>query len=564
MFLRFEAVLMVLALFVFLGCPAGNKGSGTSKDLVKTKQPAQKVKIQLDKLVPVILSCDISSLPESERETLELLVKAAKYMDSAFLLQVSGDNPAIKEELSSRPEKDAGVHLEYFKTMFGPWDRLDEEHPFINDAAKPEGANFYPLDMTKDEFKNWLEEHPGDREAFESNFTVIRRKDDGLAAIPYSEFFAEQLEPAAALLRKAAETTNDPTLGVFLKSRADAFLSDDYYQSDMDWMDLSGDIEVVIGPYEVYEDGLFGYKAAFESFVCVVDAEESAKLEKIGESLDEMEKNLPNPEEHKNFDRGSSSPIKVVNEVFTAGDTKAGIQTIAFNLPNDERVREAKGSKKVMLKNILKAKYEKIYMPIVKEVLAEKELERISFDVWFTHILLHEVSHGLGPGRITIDGTETTVNKELKEIYSTIEECKADILGVYNVQFLVDRGVLPKEMEQTLYSTYVGGMFRSIRFGIHEAHGGGMAIQLNYIMEKGGIGVDENGCFFVNDDAIREAVRGLSHDVLVIEAEGDYEGAKQLIEKYRILSPETEAALKRIENVPIDIRPVFPIEETLK
>jgi hypothetical protein len=329
----------------------------------------------------------------------------------------------------------------------------------------------------------------------------------------------------------------------------------------MAWMDLSGDIEVVIGPYEVYEDELFGYKAAFESFVCVVDPEESEKLEKVVRNLKAMEANLPIPEEHMNFDRGSSSPVKVVNEVFAAGDTKAGVQTIAFNLPNDERVREAKGSKKVMLKNKLEAKFNKILMPIVKEVLVQKDHKRVSFDGYFNQVLLHEVSHGLGPGKITKGDRETTVNKELKELYSVLEECKADTLGAYNIQYLIDQGILPKSLEDTLYASYLGGMFRSIRFGIDEAHGGGVAIQLNYFLDKGAFKQDITGRFYVDESLIKGAVKDLAHELLMIQALGDYERAKAFIGLYRTMRPEVAEALQRIEHVPVDILPHYPIEK---
>ena len=548
---RFEFFALILVPFLISGC---------GRKIITEKARLEHVKVQLTKLAPVTLTYDLSYLPAEETQVIKLLVEASQYMDAIFLRQVDEANPLIQKELEKSKNPDDAIYLDFFKIMFGPWDRLDEDHPFINTMTKPEGANYYPADMTKEEFNAWIEAHPEDKEAFESEFTVIRRKGKDLRAIPYPEFFNDHVKPAADLLRQAAEITSDLTLKTYLTSRADALLSNDYYQSDMDWMDLAGDIEVVIGPYEVYEDNLFGYKAAYESFVCVVDHEESEKLKQIGKYLNDMEANLPIPDKYKNFERGSSSPIKVVNEIFTAGDTKAGIQTTAFNLPNDERVRETKGSKKVMLKNVMNAKFEKCWIPIVNTVLAERDLKRVSFDGYFNHTLMHEVSHGLGPGRITVDGRETTVGKELKELYSTIEECKADVLGVYNAQFLIDKKVFPKELEKTLYASNLGGMFRSIRFGIGEAHGGGVAIQLNYYLDRGAFRVEKDGRFSVNDRKMKKAVRNLARELLLIQAKGDYDGAKQLIEKYRVLRPEVEAALDKLKDVPIDIRPVYPIE----
>ncbi len=534
------------------------------ENVITEKASLEYMNAEWSKLAPVVLTHDISYLHDAEIQAIKLIIQASRIMDNLFLQQVDGDNLQILEELEQSEEPNGQIYLDFFKNMFGPWNRLDEDHPFINTAEKPSGVNYYPADITKEEFNNWLEAHPEDREAFESNFTMIRRKGNTLVALPYSEFFKDELQSAAKLLKQAAEMTSNLTLKIYLNSRAEAFLSNDYYQSDMDWMDLSGDIEAVIGPYEVYEDNLFGYKAAFESFVCLVDHVESEKLEMIENYLDDMEANLPIPDQYKNFDRGSSSPIKVVNELYTAGDTKAGIQTTAFVLPNDERVREAKGSKKVMLKNVMNAKFEKCWIPIVNTVLAEKDLERVSFDGYFNHVLMHEISHGLGPGKITVNGEETTVNRELKELYTTIEECKADVLGVLNTQFLIDEEVLPEELENTLYASYLGGMFRSIRFGIGEAHGGGVAIQLNYCLDKGAFRVDDDSNFYVYDRRIKSTIRDLAEELLLIQAEGDYEGAKELIDEYRVIRPEVQTALDKLTQVPIDIRPIYPIENEIE
>jgi len=545
---------LLIIIFLIAGC---------AKKVINKKADITYVKDQLNKFAPVNLTADLSYLPTEETQVIKLLVKASKALDNAFLKQVYKYNTDIQHELVKSNNPEDKEYLALFNIMFGPWNRLDHNKPFINTEKKPDGANFYPLDMTKQEFINWVKNHPEVKEAFESNFTVIRRKDDKLSAIPYSEFFQKDLNKSAKYLRQAAELTSNASLRKFLTSRADAFLSNDYFQSDMDWMDLNGDIEVVIGPYEVYEDNLFGYKAAFESFVCLVDKGESKKLQVIGNYLRKMEENLPIVDKYKNFNRGSSSPIKVANEVFTAGDAKAGVQTLAFNLPNDEKVRKAKGSKKVLLKNVMRAKYDKIYMPIVEKVLDKKTLSKVSFDAYFNHILMHEVSHGLGPGNIKLGNKETTVNKALKDLYSTIEECKADVLGMYNCQFLIDNGVFPKSLERSLYATNLGGMFRSIRFGIGEAHGGGVAIQINFYLDAGAYKVNKDGTFTVNERRIKKAVKDLAHKVLIIEATGDYNGAKELIEKYGVIRPEVQRALDRLSDIPVDIKPVYPIEKEL-
>jgi len=530
------------------------------KETTLVKASLNYIQSEKAKLAPVTLTHDISYLSNQEIQVIKLLVKASEHIDKMFLIQVYKNNLDILNSLQNSESSHCDEYLDLFKIMFGPWNRIDEDRPFIGKIKKPPGANYYPMEMKKKDFLNWLQNNPEDQESFENNFTMIRREDNRLVAIPYSIFFKDEIQSVVSLLRQASELTADPSLSTYLKSRADGLLTDDYYQSDMDWMDLSGDIEVVIGPYEVYEDKLFGYKAAFESFICVVDHEESKKLDQIANYLTRLEEALPIDQ---TYDRGASSPIKVVNLLYSAGDTKAGIQTSAFNLPNDERVRNQKGSKKVMLKNVMKAKFNQCWIPIVNQALSPKALNHVAFDAYFTHVVMHEVSHGLGPGNIKLNGRQTTVNKELKELYSTIEEAKADVLGVYNSQKLIDWHVFPKELEETLYASNLGGMFRSIRFGIDSAHGGGVTIQLNYYMDAGACTVDQKGLFDVNIPKMKTAVKNLAHDLLIIEANGDYEAAKAMIDQYRTIRPETQAVIDRLKDVPIDICPIYPIENEI-
>ncbi len=541
-------------------------GCSQEPKVIKNYSDIEYVKAQTAKLAPVEISYDKSLLTPDQQQALFSLVKAARYIDQIFIQQVYVNNEQIAEELQTGRNPDFPVLMDYFKVNFGPFDRLDNNRPFIDlHEPKPAGANFYPADMTKDEFQTWITEHPQDEAAFTGNFTVIRRKDHGLVALDYSQAYKKELTAAADLLKDAAGLLKNVSLKKYLISRAEAFLTNDYYQSDMDWMDLKDHtLEVVIGPYEVYEDQLFGYKASFEAFITVVDPVESEKLHRVGQFLDEMENNLPIPAEYRNTRRGSSSPIVVVHEVFTAGDTKAGVQTTAFNLPNDERVREAKGSKKVMLKNVARAKFEKCWIPIVGEVMAGPELPFITFDAYFNHVLMHEMSHGLGPGIITREDRETSVSKELKETYPTIEEAKADILGIYNTLFLINKGFLPDTLKRQTFSTFLGGIFRSVRFGISSAHGGANAIEYNYVKEKGGFLYDpSSGKFRVNTEKIERAVQELAKDLLFIQARGDYAAANAFIEKYRYLPEEIENALLRLEGVPVDIRPSFAIEKEI-
>ena len=542
--------------------------SGCERQSEKSQEPEEinMIKDQIAKFVPTELKYDSNALDERQKMVVEKLYQASKIMDSIFLDQVYSKNYEIKANLEKQNTEEAKLQLKLFDIMFGPFDRLEHNKPFIGTETKPLGANFYPEDMTKEEFETWIKNHPDDEKSFTSEFTVIRRKDGGLVAIPYSQYWKDKLTQASDLLKEAAEFADNPSLKKYLNSRAEAFLSNDYYQSDMDWMDVKDNkIEIVIGPYEVYEDGLFNYKASFESFLTIRDAVESKKLDVFKQYLRDMEIHLPIPDQYKNMKRGSESPLAVVNEIFTAGDTKAGVQTLAFNLPNDERVRKAKGSKKVMLKNVAQAKYDKLLVPIAKVVLDPDQLQYVTFNSFFTHSLMHEMSHGIGPGFITVNGRKTEVRKELMETYATIEECKADILGTYNNVFMIEKGVFPESFEKETYATFLAGIFRSVRFGINEAHGGGNAIIYNYLLDKGGYEYDqETQKVKVNFDKIAGALRNLANRILMIEAKGNYLGAKDMIAEYAVDSPSMKTLREKLSSLPVDIRPIYQIEEMYK
>ncbi len=556
-----KRLLKAVLLFV----SAGVIMIGCEKKIIQSKADLAYVTQQAGKFAPVTIKYDATILNENETQALKKIVEAAKLMDEIFMRQVYSQNIMLRDELAQYPQPEWKPYQDLFEIMFGPFDRLEEDKPFLTNTPKPLGANFYPEDMTKEEFTKWVETHPELKDTLEHTFTRIERKNDELMAVPYSQAYIAFLGPAAKLLQEAAELTRNASLKRYLNSRAASFLSNDYYQSDMDWMDLDSEIEVVIGPYEVYEDRLFGYKASFEAFVTVADPVESEKLAIVGQHLDELEQNFPIEEKYKNFSRGKYSPVKVVQEVFSAGDTKAGVQTLAFNLPNDERVREAKGSKKVMLKNIAEAKFNQIYLPIAQTTISESMISMISFENWFTHILMHEVSHGLGPGKLVLkDGTETTVQKQLKETYSAIEECKADIGGIFTYAQLCQAGVFLKEQELGIYPTFLGGIFRSVRFGAQEAHGKANLIAFNFITEKGGYTYDPaTEKFAVVDKKIRDAVKNLFSTLLTIEAEGNYQGAKQLIEKYSAVPENMQKVLGKLQEIPVDIKPEFEILEQL-
>jgi len=508
--------------------------------------------------VPQTLSSETLHLSDGECDALLHLVDAAKAMGEIFTVQAWAGNPEFASRVGALTGPNAAAARDYYRIMVGPWDRLDHHTPFLGDVPHPPGAGYYPEDMTAEEFNAWLEAYPEDREAFTSLHTIIRRDGDKLVSIPYSEAYTASLERAAKAMRAAAAATDNESLKRFLKLRADAFFTDDYYESDMAWMDLDSAIEVVIGPYETYEDSLFGYKAAFECFLCVAQPEDSARLEVFKSELPFLEQNLPIPDKHKNPDRGSESPIRVVDELLATGDTRSGVQTIAFNLPNDERVREAKGSKKVLLKNVMQAKYEGILVPIAHAVMPADEVDRISFEAFFQFTLHHELSHGIGPGQITVDGRETEVRLELKDLYSAFEEAKADVLGVYDIYGLVKKGVMEPEILESLPWTYTAGIFRTTRFGVAEAHGQGMVFQTNYLLEKGAVEITEDGKFRPVPEIFEEAFRDLAHELLMIQAEGDYEAAVAFVEKYGDVHPAMVKAINALTEIPVDIDPSYP------
>ena len=516
---------------------------------------------RLKQLSPTPIDYDRSLLDDRETRVLAELIEASRPIEEIFLRQVSEKNPALRRKLTSETAHTvagAADALAFFRINAGPWDRLAGNAPFIGTQPKPPGAAFYPANMTKAEFEAWVTAYPADKAAFEGLFTVVRRDDKSLTAIPYSQEYRSFLEAAAGRLHKAAALTGNASLRNYLVKRAEALISNDYYASDLAWMDVDSDIEVVIGPYEVYEDALFNYKASFTSFVSVRDKAESEKLAVYAKHLPEMEKNLPIPDEHKNTSRKFESPIRVVQEAYTAGDTRAGVQTSAFNLPNDERVRQAKGSKKVLLKNVIEAKFRVAGRPIAERVLDPAQLPAVSFDAFFNHTLFHELAHGLGPGIIMgPDGKKTEARLLLKDLYSTIEECKADVVGMWILLQAIDNRWLTAFDENTLAVTTSALMYRSIRFGVDEAHGGGTAIQWNWFAEKGAVVATEDGRFRVATPRFREAVRSLANELLMIEATGDFARAQRLLSAYGKLTPEMERINVRLKDIPVDIAPVY-------
>ncbi len=549
---------LALALAMSMACRGAQPESSVPQT---TSDPElQKLQTMTARFAPVDLTADVAALPENERRALGKLVEAAKVFDGLFLRQVWEGNESMLLDLVRDQSAVGRARLDYFVLNKGPWSRLDHNEAFIPGApVKPPQAHFYPANTTKEEVEAWINSLPdAERRRATGFFTTIRRGPDGkLLLVPYSVEYHGEVARVAALLRDAAGLTTQPTLKRYLETRAAALLNNDYYDSDVAWMQLDATIEPTIGPYEVYEDEWFNYKAAFEAFITIRDDVETQKLASLGGELQEIENNLPIDAAHRNPKLGALAPIRVVNTVFSSGDANRGVQTAAFNLPNDERVIAEHGSKRVMLKNNQEAKFRMVLQPIAKVALTAADQGNVAFDAFFTHILMHELMHGLGPHNISVGGRETTVRQEFKDTYSAIEEAKADISGLFALQFLVDRGKLDKRFEQTMYTTYLASMFRSIRFGINEAHGRGVAIQLNYFLDHGGVVVNSDGTFQVDASKIKQNVIGLTRDIMTMQAMGDYAAGKGLIEKLAVVRPPVQVVLDRLRDVPVDIAPRF-------
>ena len=510
-----------------------------------------------DKLAPIDMRADASYLTDEERQVANLLIQAADLMNPIYLRQASTDNPRLRDEIAKTGDK---ALLARFDTFMGPWDEVDGDKPIYGNSKRPAGGGFYPADLTKEQFDDYLAKHPDQAEALKNPYTVVKRQGDRLVAVPYSQEYKQWLEPAAKLLEKATAITSNPSLKKFLTLRAKAFRTDDYFESELAWMDLKDTpIEMVIGPYETYTDGLYGLKPAYEAYLVLKDPKESQALDVYKSHLREMEANLPVGEKYKNFQRGFESPISVGDEIHSGGDANHGIQTVAFNLPNDEKVREAKGAKKVILRNVLDAKYERILAPMASLTLVPADAANVNKRYMYLETLFHELSHSLGPGSIVVNGRKTTVDKELKDIGSGFEEAKADVMGAYNVMFMMDKGVIPAAERPQIRASYVAQLFRGMRFGDTDAHGRGAAMQYRYLRDKGGIVWDPGAKRFrIDGPKLDAGIRALVGDIVRLQATGDYQGTKAFLAKWAVLDPEAKQVTGTMTHIPVDIRPNYP------
>ena len=534
---------------------------------------APQLQAMAKRFAPVDLTADTAKLSAGDRVAIAKLIEAAKIVDVLQLRQRWSGNEALWAALRKDATPLGKARRDYFWLNKGPWSIIDGNESFMPfeyagikiPAEKPAGANFYPEGAGKQELETWMNGLPAaEKEQAQWFFTVIRKDKAGkFTIVKYSDEYRPELQKLAKLLKDAAGATDNASLKKFLNLRADAFLSNDYLASDFAWMDLDSPVDVTIGPYETYNDELFGYKAAFEAYVNVRDQKETDKLNFFGKHMQELENNLPLDAKYRNPKVGALAPMVVVNQVYGAGDGNMGVQTAAYNLPNDERIIRQRGSKRVMLKNVQEAKFEATLTPISKLVLRPADQKDLDFDSFFTHILAHEIMHGLGPHATTRNGQPSTPRQDLKDTYSTIEEAKADVTGLWALAYMMDKGQLKASLgqgpaaERKLYNTYLASAFRTLHFGLTDSHARGMAIQMNYLLDKGGFVSHGDGTFSVDFAKIKDAVADLDREFLTIEATGDYTRAQDLMQRYVLIRPDVQKALDKMKAVPNDIRPAF-------
>ncbi len=538
-----HAMLGAALLPWFAASCGGNDARGGSVD--------DHVQELLDQYTTVRLSADLSALSDADRAVVRHLLDAMDAMDDVYWQQAYGDRDALLDNV------DGEATRRLVEINYGPWDRLGGDAPFIQGVgAKPAGANLYPADMTEEEFEAAAAAAPDGGEALRSLYTLVRRTGDGtLTAVPYHEAFAEQHAVAAEALRRASEAAEEPGLKRYLSLRADALLTDEYQASDMAWLDMKDNIvEVVIGPIETYEDLLFGYKAAHEAYILIKDQAWSERLSRFASLLPELQRGLPVPEAYKREMAGSDSDLNAYDAVYYAGQANAGSKTIAINLPNDEEVQLAKGTRRLQLKNTMRAKFDRILVPIAAELISEDQRSHVTFDAFFANTMFHEVAHGLGI-KNTIDGT-STVREALLETASSMEEGKADVLGLYMVTSLLESGEITEGTLEDYYVTFIASIFRSVRFGATSAHGRANMVRFNYFQERGAFTRDDDtGTYRVDFEAMGEAVNGLSELILTLQGDGDHDGAAALLAEKGVVVPALQADLDRLGSagIPVDI-----------
>ncbi len=522
--------------------------------------PTDDVEMRLSRLERVEMKFDARSLTPQKRELLKTLIEAGTLLHEAYLHQVYPQGVALRDSLAGLPDDRSRKLLRLIIRNGGPFDKMDEYKNFFGSETRNPGAAFYPSDLTKEEFENYLKSHPEKADALQSPYTVVKREGKELTAVPFHIEYAQWINPAAALLNKASSMAENPSLKKFLAGLALALTTDEYFQSHADWIDvIDSDIDLLMAPDEIYDDALLGLKASYEVSVMIRDSVESAKLSVYTKYLNDLEQSLPMDPRFKRTITGLSSPMEIVTDIFRGGDIATGYQPVAATLPNDPDVQLKKGTKKIFWKNMMDARVNKVILPIGRELIASDQIQYVTAAGVFNDVLMHELCHALGP--VYVYGKDSlAINKALNEHYTTLEEAKADIAGLHAVKFFIDKKIFGPDEDRIHYVSALASIFRTIRFGTAEAHGKAAICELNYFVEKGGVRLDPvTKKWSVVFGKMPAAVAALAEEVLVLQATGDYAGTTAFFEKWGNTSREVEESLSRLGHLPIDIEPVYTI-----
>jgi hypothetical protein len=545
-------VLLFTALLIAAVISSCGRQKPAAKIDEGEKDTLPRVAERLAAYAPTSIRADMAALTTREKKLVAKLVEAGKLADAIFWKQASPDAVFVRDSLAG--SKDRALR-DYVAINYGPYDRIFEGKRFVGGGPriKPPGASYYPEDMTKEEFEKYVAANPAEKEALESQYTNVVREGGKLKAIAFHAAYPAETGKIAMLLEEAATLADNPSLRKYLRLRAKAILTDDYYESDMAWMDLKDNsVDIIIGPIENYEDALFNYKTAYECAVVVKDPEGTASLEFFRNHIDGFERALPIDRKYIRKSAGTGNVLEIVNVVYFGGDFQKGVKTIAASLPNDPRVTQAKGGKKQMFRNLMEAKFEKILVPIAQKILDTSLLPFVDRKAFIDFVTLHEVSHTLGRGYV-FGNDSLSVRRALKDRYSAIEEAKADVLGLHNNQYFLDKGLIVPESFRRSIVTYVVGLFRSLRFGANEAHGQANLIQLNFLHEKGGVTIEKDGKVSIDDKRVRKAIEELARLILMIEAEGNYDEAGKMIRSYGSMNSDIERVVELVKDVPRDL-----------
>jgi hypothetical protein len=554
----------IITINMFSQKPARKYPIGGSHPSGAKLNVAKDLDARLAKFKAVRIPFNKSGLSAKEIKLVQKLQQAAQYLDYIYWRQSDPEGLTLYKQLEgSKNPRDVKLRR-YLFINGGRFDLIAEHEPFVGTEHAAPGRGFYPHGITREEIESYVKQHPEKREEIYSQFTVVRRQGNELVGVPYSTAYRSWLAPAAKLLREAAALSDDKAFAEFLRLRADALLTDDYYKSDLAWVDLKDPkFDVIFAPYETYTDGLLGVKGAFGGAVLIRNEAESKKLEMYQQHVADIQKALPLAPEYRDTRKNYQTPMEVMNTPYRAGDYLHGYQAVATNLPNDRRIHAEKGSKKIFFKDFMDARVNYIILPLAKRMMPPEQAARASADGMMTAVILHEISHGLGPTMAKVDGREVSINEAIGSAYSGLEEAKADVTGMFGLKWLVDKGVLRKERLEEYYASYVAGLFRTVRFGVGEAHGRAAMMELNYLVEREAI-KQESGKYRIDFAKMPDAIASLAKELLEMEATGDRKRTEAWFEKYGTMPAEVKATLGRQQDIPVDVYPIYAFPEKVQ